>query len=224
MKIQKILWENAEKEYADFQAKLTPTVERDRFMGIRVPRLREIAKEYYKNPEHEAFLKNLPHEYYDEYMLHGMLISHIKDYDACILELDKFLPYVDNWAVCDTMSPKVFKKNKDKLLEKIKIWAASEHTYVCRFGISMLMKYYLDADFKAEYLNIPASVISEEYYVNMMIAWFMATALAKQWKDTVKILEANSLSQWVHNKTIQKARESYRITEEQKEYLKTLRR
>jgi len=156
-------------------------------------------------------------------MLHGLLLSEMKDFGACIEAVDQFLPYVDNWAVCDIMSPKVFKKNKQALLTKIKEWAASEKTYTCRFGIEMLMTYFLDADFVPEYLDIPASVHSEEYYVRMMVAWFFATALAKQWDVAVTYIEGNQLDPWIHNKTIQKARESYRITPEQKEYLKSLK-
>lgn len=210
--------------YADFQAKLTPGIPRESFIGVRVPEVRKLAKRLIKEPEAAAFLRDLPHPYYDENMLHGLLLSEMKDYSACIAAVDEFLPYVDNWAVCDIMSPKVFKKHKMALLDKIKEWAASEKTYTCRFGIEMLMTYFLDDDFRPEYLTIPASVHSEEYYVQMMIAWFFATALAKQWDVSVKYLEDHRLDIWTHNKTIQKARESYRITPEQKEYLKTLKR
>lgn len=210
--------------YGDFQAKLTPGISRELFIGVRVPEVRKLAKRLAKEPETAVFLRDLPHKYYDENMLHGLLLSEIKDYNTCIAEVDKFLPYVDNWAVCDIMSPKVLKKNKTALLDKIKEWSASEKTYTCRFGIEMLMSYFLDDDFKLAYLDIPASVHSEEYYVQMMIAWFFATALAKQWDAAVKYIEEHRLDTWVHNKTIQKARESYRITPEQKEYLKTLKR
>lgn len=210
--------------YADFQAKLTPGIPRESFIGVRVPDVRKLAKRLIKEPESAAFLRELPHQYYDENMLHGLLLSEMKDYDACIAAVDAFLPCIDNWAVCDIMSPKVFKKHKMALLDKIKEWAASEKTYTCRFGIEMLMTYFLDEDFQPEYLAIPASVHSEEYYVQMMIAWFFATALAKQWDASVKYLEDQRLDIRTHNKTIQKARESYRITPEQKEYLKTLKR
>ena len=209
--------------YADFQAKLTPNIPRDLFIGARVPELRKLAKRIAEEPETSKFLKKLPHKYYDENMLHGLLISEIKDYDACIEAVDEFLPYVDNWAVCDIMSPKIFKKNKKALLEKIKEWSASEKTYTCRFGIEMLMSYFLDDDFKPEYLEIPLSVNSEEYYVQMMVAWFFATALAKQWDMTIKYIEEQRLDTWTHNKAIQKARESRRITPKQKEYLKSLK-
>lgn len=210
--------------YGDFQAKLTPGIPRELFIGVRVPEVRKLAKRLVKEPEISEFLNELPHKYYDENMLHGLLISEIKDYDACIGAVEKFLPYVDNWAVCDTMSPKVFKKNKDKLFNKIKEWSASEKTFTCRFGMEMLMTHFLDDDFRPEYLDIPASVHSEEYYVNMMTAWFFATALAKQWDSAVAYIENGVLDTWVHNRTIQKARESFRITPEQKEYLKTLKR
>jgi len=221
--LEKLL-ELKDDEYADFQSKLTPNVERERFIGIRVPQVRTLAKELIKTPEVKGFFDELPHKYYDEDMLHGVLISEMKDYNSCIEEVDKFLPYVDNWAVCDIMSPKVFKKHKEELLPKIREWSASKETFTSRFGIEMLMSFYLDGDFKNEYLEIPAAVHSEEYYLQMMQAWFFATALAKQWDATIPYLENNKLDKWVHNKTIQKARESYRITDEQKEYLKSLKR
>ncbi|MDO4939492.1 MAG: DNA alkylation repair protein [Lachnospiraceae bacterium] len=211
--------------YADFQAKLTPGIPRELFIGVRVPEVRKLAKRLIKekNPETVEFLNNLPHKYYDENMLHGLLLSEMKDYGECIAAVDRFLPYVDNWAVCDIMSPKVFRKNKATLLDKIKEWSASEKTYTCRFGLEMLMTHFLDDDFRTEYLEIPASVHSEEYYVKMMAAWFFATALAKQWDAAVQYIEERRLDTWVHNKTIQKACESYRITPEQKTYLKTLK-
>lgn len=209
--------------YADFQAKLTPNIPRDLFIGVRVPELRKLAKRIAEEPETSKFLKNLPHKYYDENMLHGILMSEMKNYEACIEAVDIFLPYVDNWAVCDIMSPKIFKKNKEALLEKIKEWSSSEKTYTCRFGIEMLMSHFLDDDFKPKYLEIPLSVNSEEYYVQMMIAWFFATALAKEWDATIKYIEDQRLNTWTHNKAIQKARESRRITPKEKEYLKSLK-
>ena len=223
MEILKELFKLQDKEYAEFQSKLTPTVDKNKFIGVRVPEARKLAKVYFKDEKSREFLNILPHEYYDENMLHGLLISEIKDYEKCINEVDKFLPYVDNWAVCDIMSPKILKKNKDKLIEKIKNWSESKDIYTCRFGIKMLMTHYLDEDFKSEYLNIPSSIVSDEYYINMMIAWFYATALAKRWDDSIKYIENKKLTKWVHNKTIQKARESYRITNKQKEYLKSLK-
>ena len=221
--IQRKLKEIADEDYAAFQAKLTPNVDPENIIGIRIPVMRIVAREYFKDPEHVEFMRELPHKYYDENLLHGLLIEHIKDFDECVTELDRFLPYVDNWAVCDTCSPKVLKKNKPALLEKIREWAALEHAYTCRFGLKMLMSYFLDADFRPEYLEIPAAVKSEEYYVNMMIAWFFATALAKQWDETIPYIKENRLPAWVHNKTIQKAVESYRVTDEQKALLRSLR-
>lgn len=223
MDIVKKLFELQDIEYAKFQSKLTPTIEKNRFIGVRVPNIRKLAKEYINNPESNVFLSKLPHKYYDENMLHGLLISEIKEYLLCINEVDKFLPYVDNWAVCDILSPKIFRKHKSELIIKINEWINSNKIYTCRFGIEMLMRYYLDNDFKKEYLKMPSQIHSSEYYINMMIAWFYATALAKQWKDTILYLENYKLDSWVHNKTIQKAIESYRITPEKKEYLKSLK-
>ncbi len=221
-RITELLFELGDAKYAAFQSKLTPTVDKELFIGVRVPVLRKFAKELNDNPIASEFLSELPHKYYDENMLHGILISEMKDYDKLIKETDRFLPYIDNWAVCDIMSPKVFKKHKVELFEKIREWTNAEHPYTVRFGIEMLMSHYLDEDFKTEYLEIPAMLRSEEYYVNMMIAWFFATALAKQWDVAISYLEQKQLDEWVHRKTIQKAKESYRITDEQKSYLKTL--
>jgi len=224
MTIRDRLFELQDNTYADFQSRLTPSVPRECFIGVRVPLVRKLAKELSKDAEAKKFIKKLPHKYYDEDMLHGLLLSDIKDYDECIKAVDEFLPYVNNWAVCDIMSPKIFKKNKDKLISKIKEWTKSGETYTIRFGIEMLMSHFLDEDFRPEYLKIPAAVRSEEYYVKMMQAWFFATALAKQWDDTAAYLVNNKLDVWTHNKTIQKARESYRIADEQKEYLLSLKR
>lgn len=224
MEILHRLFEVQDKEYAEFQSKLMPTIPKEKIIGVRVPAVRKLAKQYIKDEESSSFLKNLPHKYYDENMLHGLLISEIKDFELCINEVDRFLPYVDNWAVCDIMSPKIFKKNKEKLIKKINCWTKSSKTYTCRFGIEMLMSHYLDEDFKSEYLEIVANIHSKEYYVQMMIAWFFATALAKQWEATVPYIVNNKLDKWVHNKTIQKARESYRITTKQKDYLKNFKR
>lgn len=221
---QEMLFALKDEKYADFQAKLTPNIAREKFIGVRVPLVRKAAKQYKDHPECEQFLNELPHKYYDENMLHGLLVSEIKDYEQCIIQTDRFLPYVDNWAVCDIMSPKVFAKHKSELIGKIREWAASDKVYTCRFGLEMLMSHYLDGDFNSEYLEIPAGVKSDEYYVNMMIAWFFATALAKQWDDAVIYIENDRLDKWVHNKTVQKAVESYRITDEQKTYLRSLKR
>ena len=223
MKAQELLFQLQDKSYRDFQSKLIPTIPVETIIGVRIPTIRKLAKEYGKDPESVEFLKQLPHTYYDENILHALLVAEIKDYEVCVKEVEHFLPYVDNWAVCDIFSPKVFRKNKDKLIDKIREWTASGQPYTCRFGMEMLMTHFLDEDFRVEYLEIPAEVHSEEYYVNMMIAWFYATALAKQWDAAVGYIEKKCLDPWTHNKTIQKARESYRITREQKEYLKTLK-
>ena len=224
MKAQGLLFQVQDKGYRDFQSKLIPTIPAETIIGVRTPAIRKLAKEYAKDPESAAFLMQLPHTYYDENILHALLIAEIKDYDACMEALEAFLPYIDNWAVCDSLSPKVFGKHKTELLQKIRLWILSGHTYTCRFGMGMLMRWFLDEDFRPEYLEMPAAVRSEKYYVNMMTAWFFATALAKQWDAAIPYLEQNRLDVWTHNKTIQKARESYRITPEQKEYLKTLKR
>ncbi len=224
MNIQKELFELQDISYGDFQAKLVPNIPRELLIGVRVPEARKLAKRLAKEPEASEFLKDLPHKYYDENILHALLISEMKDYDACIVAIDEYLPYIDNWAVCDILSPKIFKEHKTSLLEKIKEWSASDKTYTCRFGLEMLMSYFLDNDFKPDYLEITTSVHSEEYYVRMMIAWFFATALAKQWDASIKYIEDNHLDTWTHNKAIQKARESRRIAQKQKEYLKLLKR
>ncbi len=219
--IVETLKEMRDEAYAEFQAKLTPGIAREAFIGVRVPVLRKYAKTLVKMPEHELFMEKLPHTYYDENMLHGMLISEIKDYDTCVSRLNTFLPYVDNWAVCDTISPKVFKKHHEDLILQVREWIMSDLTYICRFGMKTLMAEYLDRDFKPAYLAWPAAVKNDAYYVKMMIAWYFATALAKQWEAALPYLTAYRLPVWVHNKTIQKACESYRITPEQKDLLKT---
>ena len=223
MKAQELLFQLQDKGYRDFQSKLIPTIPVETIIGVRIPAIRKLAKEYGKDPESVEFLKQLPHTYYDENILHALLVAEIKDYEVCVKEVERFLPYVDNWAVCDIYSPKVFRKNKDKLIDKIREWTASDHPYTCRFGMEMLMTHFLDEDFRVEYLEIPAAVHSGEYYVNMMIAWFLATALAKQWDAAIPYIQEHRLDPWVHNKTIQKAVESYRITDEQKNYLRTLK-
>ena len=224
MEIQKELFSLQDKEYMKFLSKLTPNVSEDTIIGVRIPEIRKLAKKLVKNNEYEDFLKELPHKYYDENLLHGAIISESKDFEKCIKLLDNFLPFVDNWAVCDTISPKIFKKYKKELIEKIKEWSQSDKTYTCRFGVEMLMTHFLDEDFKKEYLEVVADIHSDEYYVKMVVAWFFATALAKQWDYAVIYLENNKLDVWVHNKTIQKARESLRISLEKKEYLKKLKR
>ena len=224
MEIQKELFSLQDKEYMKFLSKLTPNVPEDTIIGVRIPEIRKLAKKLVKNNEYEDFLKELPHKYYDENLLHGAIISENKDFENCIELLENFLPFIDNWAVCDTISPKIFKKHKKELIEKIKEWSQSDKTYTCRFGVEMLMTHFLDEDFKKEYLEMIANIYSEEYYVKMAVAWFFATALAKQWDYAVIYLENNRLDVWVHNKTIQKARESLRILEDKKGYLKGLKR
>ena len=224
MEIQRELFSLQDKKYMKFLSKLTPNVSEDTIIGVRIPEIRKLAKKLVKNDEYEDFLKELPHKYYDENLLHGAIISENKDFENCIELLNSFLPFVDNWAVCDTISPKIFKKHKKELIEKIKEWSQSDKTYTCRFGVEMLMTHFLDEDFKKEYLEMVANIHSEEYYVKMVIAWFFATALTKQWDYAVIYLENNKLDVWVHNKTIQKARESLKILEDKKGYLKGLKR
>lgn len=223
-KIQKELYKHSDVKNAAFQSKLTPTIDKKTCLGVRVPDIRKAAKQFSEPVERDKFLDELPHKYLDENILHSVFISNIKDYNECIKRIDEFLPYVDNWMVCDTISPKCFNKNKDKAIKKIYKWAKSKRVYTCRFGIDMLMSFYLDDDFKPEYLKLPSEIKSNEYYVNMMIAWFYATALAKKWDETIIYLEKNKLNTWVHNKTIQKAIESYRISDDQKSYLRKLKR
>ena len=211
-------------KYRDFQIKLVPNYSIDIMIGVRTPDLRNYAKKIIKENKYKEFLEELPHKYFDENQLHAFIISEIKDYEKCIIYINKFLPYVDNWATCDQMSPRIFKKNKDKLIIEIMRWIKSKETYTVRFGIGMLMQYYLDDDFNPKYLEKVSKIKSKEYYVNMMIAWYFATALAKQYDDAIKYIEKNILDKWTHNKTIQKALESYRITPSQKEYLKRLKR
>ena len=222
--IQRELFSMQDTKYRDFQAKLMPGVDPERIIGVRTPALRVYGKQLYKEGVPAAFWEELPHRYYEENNLHAFFIEQIRDYDACIAELDRFLPYVDNWATCDMMRPKCLKKHRDRLVGEIRRWLADPHPYTVRFGIEMLMVYYLEEAFAPEYPAMVAAVVSEGYYVNMMIAWYFATALAKQYEAVLPYLKENRLSPWVHNKTIQKAVDSYRITEEQKQYLRGLKR
>lgn len=210
--------------YRDLQLKIVPTADKESVIGVRTPALRQLAKEYVKRDDVSLFLNDLPHKYFDENQLHAFILSLMKDVEECIKLVDKFLPFVDNWATCDQMSPKVFKKHKDLLLKYVNVWIGSDHTYVKRFAIGMLMEHFLDEDFKTSYLTKVSKIRSDEYYVNMMVAWYFATALAKKYEETLPYIEKQKLDIWTHNKTIQKAVESYRITPEQKEYLKTLKR
>lgn len=221
--IREKLFSEQDLVYKEFQLKLMPGVKEERVIGVRTPILRKLAKEYVKNVEIDTFLRSVPHEYYDEYNLAGFIISELKNYDRVIEYIDLQLPFVDNWATCDLLSPKVFKKNRERLKNDIERWFSSNEVYTKRFAIEMIMSHYLDDDFDESYLPRIASVRSDEYYINMMVAWFFATALAKQWDSTIKFIENHELQEWTHRKTIQKAIESYRITDEQKEYLRTLK-
>lgn len=222
-KIESKLFENQDLKYRDFQAKLTPGVDIENMIGVRTPVIRKLAKEFAKCDEIDEFLNELPHKYYDENNLHGFIISECKDYAKTIRYLDEFLPYVNNWATCDLLSPKSFKKNKELLKNDILRWMNSDLTYTKRFGIEMVMSHFLDDDFDDSFLPLIAKIRSDEYYINMMIAWFFATALAKQWDSVIEYIEEFKLEKWTHNKTIQKAIESYRITDEQKVYLRSLK-
>lgn len=221
--IQEQLFAMQDIKYRDFHSRLIPNINKENVIGIRVPVLRKYAKEISGSIEAEQFIKQLPHTYYEENNLHMMLITSIKDYDKCIKEVNRFLPYIDNWATCDFAPPSCFKKHRKELLSEIDVWINSEDTYTVRYGIGMLMRLYLDETFDVKYVRKVAGVISDEYYINMMIAWYMATALAKQWDAVIPFIEDKKLPVWVHNKTIQKAVESYRITDEQKTYLKTFK-
>lgn len=210
--------------YREFNSRLIPNIDKNTMIGIRLPALRKFAKAFAKTPQAAEFMAELPHTYYEENLLHMLLIAQMKDYDAAIAALEIFLPYVDNWAVCDVPAPKCFGAHRSKLLTPICTWLSSGETYTVRYGIGLLMRFYLDDPADAGLMELVADVKSEEYYVNMMIAWYFATALAMQWETAVSYLQENRLEVRVHNKTIQKARESYRITAEQKSYLKTFRR
>ena len=209
--------------YREFQAKLVPNIPRETIIGVRTPELRSIAKEVFQSDDRDAFLSSLPHKYYEENLIHFFILSMMKDFGACVGAVEEFLPYVDCWPVSDQATPKSFKKNHQKLLPYVRKWIASEHVYTARFGLRMLMNEFLDADFKEEYLELAASVRGEDYYIKMMVAWYFATALAKRYDETVKYFEERRLDEWVHRKAIQKAVESYRVTDEHKEYLKSLR-
>ncbi len=224
--IKKRLFALQDTQYKAFHSKLVPNINADKIIGVRTPELRKLAKEYAKNKQIDDFLASAEHDYYEETNLHGFIISETKDYDQCIKELDRFLPVVDNWATCDLLSPKVFKqkKNHERLIEDIKRWMSSDQPYTVRFGIEMLMSYFLDDDFKPEYLQWVAKEKGEHYYIKMMVAWFFATALAKQWNAAIPFIEQKTMDKWVHNKAIQKAVESYRITDSQKAYLRTLKK
>ena len=217
------LYRLQDKKYAAFQAKLIPTVETDRIIGVRTPELRTFARKLAKDKDIVSFLTSLPHQYFDEDQLHAFVISLEKDFDKCIAKTEAFLPFIDNWATCDQFSPKAFKKEPEKLLPYIHTWIKSDKVYTVRFAIGMLMQHFLDERFEPKYADMVAAIRSEEYYINMMIAWYFATALAKQYVSILPYLEGKKLDDWTHNKAIQKSMESNRISAEQKAYLKSLK-
>ena len=217
------LRECADEKYRDFQSKLVPNIPKETILGVKTPLMRKIAKEAFGTEEGEKFLGTLPHAYYEENLIHFFMIAMIKDFDRCVAETERFLPYIDCWPVCDQASPKAFTKNRERLLPFIKKWIASGHVYTARFGIRMLMNEFLGEDFREEYLAWVAGVRGEEYYLQMMVAWYFATALAKQYDASVVFFEKHLLNPWTHKKAIQKAIESFRVSDEHKEYLKTLR-
>lgn len=223
-RIQDALFASQDPKYQCFQSKLMPTIPPECVIGVRVPVIRKMAKEFAAAPDIGDYLNALPHRYYEEKCLHGYIIEKISTYDDTIEALNRFLPYVDNWATCDSMNPKSLKKEPEQLLKQIRVWLESNHTYTVRYAIGLLMRYYLDDRFDPEYLQLVASAENQEYYVNMMIAWYFATALYKQYDDTLEYFMKNELSVWTHNKAIQKAIESNRISTERKMYLKTLKR
>ena len=223
MSIRETLFSLRDEKFAAFQARLIPNVAPERIIGVRTPALRKLAKTLRGSGEAEEFLKALPHDFFEENNLHAFLLCEMKDFDACVQAVEDFLPYVDNWATCDQMSPGVFRKNKQALLPYIRCWIASERCYTRRFGTGMLMSHFLDEDFREEYLRLVSDKRREEYYVNMMIAWYFATALAKQYEAALPYLENRRLDPWVHNKTIQKAVESFRVSDEHKACLRALK-
>ena len=222
--IQDKLFEYQDLGYREFNSILIPNIDKETMIGVRIPDIRKIEKSL-SIEEKEEFLLKLPHKYFEENMLHGIIISNMKEYDNIIINLEKFLPYVDNWAVCDSISPKIFKKNREKAIVNVLSWIKSNHTYVCRFGIGMIMQLYLEDEyFKKSYLDIIAEIKTEDYYINMMRAWTFQVALVKQWKEAIVYIEKGLLDEFTHNKTISKSCDSYKIEKEKKEYLKTLRR
>ena len=223
MTVKDALFSYQDLKYRDFQSPLVPNIDKETIIGVRTPQMRQVAKEFYNTPEGNKFLSKLPHKYYEENLVHFFMIAMIKDFDECVKEVERFLPYVDCWPVCDQSSPKVFKKKHKELLPLIRKWIASDHVYTARFGIRMLMNEFLGDDFKEEYLEWVASVKGEDYYIKMMVAWYFATALAKKYDETVPYIEQHKLEDWTHKKAIQKAIESYRVSDEHKAYLKTLK-
>ena len=222
-KVTDIRFENRDETYAVFQAKLVPTVDPDTIIGVRTPDLRRIAKEIKDKPFCKDFLKELPHKYYDENQLHSQLISQMKDFNQCVGEIEHFLPYVNNWATCDQIAPKEMRKHTDELLPYIRKWLASDKVFTIRLGINLLIYYYLNDAFRPEYIDMVAEKDCDEYYINMAVAWYLSFALVKQWDSAIGCIESKKLSKFTQNKTIQKAIESYRISDEKKDYLRTLK-
>ena len=222
--IREDLLKNVDIQFQSFQIKLIPNIDPNTILGIRTPILKELAKKYYANSNIDEFLRDLPHKYFEENQLHSFILSLYKDYDKLINDINIFLPCIDNWATCDQLIPKIFKRNKDKLLKEIDEWLKSDLIYTKRFAIEMLMSYFLDDSFDLKYAIYISNIQSEEYYLNMMIAWYFSFALIKQYDKVIGIIESKQMSKWVQNKTIQKAIESFRVSDEHKEYLKTLRR
>lgn len=226
--IKKILFDSRDEKYKQFHSSLMPTIEQDKVIGVRMPSMRAIAKnlqkdESFSKEETRAFLSELPHDYYEENILHALLISNDKEFDKTINEVNRFLPYIDNWAVCDTFAPKCFARHKDELWNHVEKWLCSNETYTVRFGIVTAMRYFLDDDFSLEKFEKVISVRSDEYYVNMAIAWYVSFALIKQYQTVLPYVQKRVLPPWVHNKSIQKACESYRIPDDKKTYLKNLK-
>ena len=221
--IRSELFKMQDTAYRDFNSKLIPAVDKESMIGVRTPELRKYAKQLAKREDIEEFLHSLPHKYFDENQLHAFIVSEIKDFKSCVDKVNEFLPYVDNWATCDQLSPKVFKKNHKELIAYIKEWLESDKVYTLRLGIGMLMEHFLDEDFDIIYPDTVSNIRSDEYYVNMMIAWYFATALAKRYESVLPFIENRRLEIWTHNKAIQKAVESLRISDEKKEYLKNLK-
>lgn len=224
MTIREKLFTFEDPKYRDFQSKLVPNIEKETIIGVRTPDMKKIAKEFAKEESTKDFLKDLPHKYYEENLVHIFILSMIKDFDECVKGLEAFFPYIDCWPVCDQSSPGIFKKSHEKVLPLVKKWIDSDHVYTSRYGMRILMNEFLGDDFKPEYLSWVASKKGDDYYLKMMVAWYFATALAKQYDESVKVIEQEELDPWTHNKAIQKACESFRVSDEHKAYLKTLKR
>ena len=223
MTIREKLFTFEDPKYRDFQSKLVPNIEKETIIGVRTPDMKKIAKEFAKEESTKDFLKDLPHKYYEENLVHIFILSMIKDFDECVKGLEAFFPYIDCWPVCDQSSPGIFKKNHEKVLPLVKKWIDSDHVYTSRYGMRILMNEFLGDDFKPEYLSCVASKKGDDYYLKMMVAWYFATALAKQYDESVKVIELKELDPWTHNKAIQKACESFRVSDEHKNTLRTLK-